>query len=244
MCDISSHTLQGGTPLISVTSKTLRHRSIKVHSDKSLQEDFMRQGMRQWTRYGLIVTAFAFCALLVTGGIAALAEDEEAAAQEAPAMPEMGPPEEIQEMDWIVGEWKVTGKLRMDPTQDEWVDYEAVCTYDYTVDGGALEFDYQSEMMGMPMVGYGLQTYNRETGKWQSVWVDNFGCNLYYMEGEYDNNGELVMNGSGTWQGREFLSRLIISNETETSFDWRMEDSYDGGQNYATTMKATYTKAE
>lgn len=180
--------------------------------------------------------------VLLISALAVLAD--EPASESAEGMPPMGPPQEIQDLAFLVGEWKITGQMRMDPSQENWSDFTATCTYNWIVEGGAIAFDYQSQMMGMPLVGHGLQAYNRETKKWQSVWVDNFGCNLYYQEGNRNDKGDLVFSGIGHWQGQEFHNRLIISNETETSFDWRMEDSYDGGQTYGTTMKATYTKAE
>lgn len=157
------------------------------------------------------------------------------------SMPEMGPPEEMNQVASLVGTWKVEGKVRMDPTNEEWLPHEARAVYSLILDGAALQMEYTSEMMGMTMKGFMLQTYDREIDKWRAVWVDNVAARLSLSEGGPEGD-KIVMYGEDMYQGEMQKYRYVVSNMTDTSFDWAMEVSADDGQTYVPTMEVTYTK--
>lgn len=151
-----------------------------------------------------------------------------------------GPTEEIKNMAHMVGTWDVKGRL-LDFETEEWSDFEAVAQYSYIVEGAAIQMTYESQFAGMPFVGFYLQAFDRETMKWKSVWTDNFGSSISYMEGE-EVDGNLVFNGKERWQGQDYLNRITVYNRTKKSFDWKMEHSMDEGKTYVEAMLATYTK--
>ncbi|MDX9857972.1 MAG: DUF1579 family protein [candidate division Zixibacteria bacterium] len=187
----------------------------------------------RWSVMVLMMALVAVCAIV------AVADD--VPAQGEGGMPPMGPPEEIKNAAKIIGTWDVATKMKMDTAQVEWMEAPAVVTFSYFLDGGAIRMDYEMEMMGMPFKGFSISTYDRETKQWQEVWVDNMSCRLSMMTGT-EENGVRIMTGTDIWQGQEMLTKNTSYNFTDTSFDWTMESSVDGGKTWFTGMTATYTK--
>ena len=187
----------------------------------------------------LIVMLFAALALAMLS-LPAMAQDQ-AEAEVTGQMPVMGPPEEMKQMEYMVGLWKVDGKMWMDPTNDEPMAFTATAEFEYELDGAVLEMEYISEMMGMPFRGMSYTTYDRERKEWQDTWMDNLTGRQMMMTGQ-EENGQRVMTGVDFFQGMEYLTRNTSFNITETSFDWKMEQSTDGGKTWFTSMAATYTK--
>lgn len=161
---------------------------------------------------------------------------------EEQGMPVMGPPNEIREMDWIIGIWDVEMKSRFDPQDTNWVHSIGQAKYEWTAGGGALMMTYDSEMMGMPVQGTMLQCYSRELDQWQAVWVDNMGAMISYYTGGHTEDGKTVMTGEDIWEGQKFLTRITTWNETDKTFDWMMEHSYDGGETWHVSATAKYAK--
>lgn len=157
-------------------------------------------------------------------------------------MPPMGPPEELKEMAHMVGEWAVTGKMRMDPESEDWTDYEGTTTYEWIADGAALMSTYRAEMFGMPFVGNSIETYDRETGMWQTTWLDNMAARQSTYTGKMVGEDKMVFKGEDKMGGQTFLTRITIANMSNATFDWMLEHSMDGGATWIKFMDATYTK--
>ncbi|MFZ5980391.1 MAG: DUF1579 family protein [Candidatus Zixiibacteriota bacterium] len=166
--------------------------------------------------------------------------DETAPPAESEAPP-MGPPPEIQELSGLIGTWDVAMKFRWAPTDTIWEESKGTCVFSYAADGAVLMMVFESEMQGTPFVGLSLQCFDRETNKWQSVWTDNMGARISFYTGDKAAD-KIVMTGEELYQGVKSIGRLTTYNLTETSFDWLMETSYDGGKTYAVMGSARYTK--
>ena len=147
--------------------------------------------------------------------------------------PPMGPPEEMKNLEFLVGDWEAEMEFLMDTTQG-WVKSTGTCTYSYILDGAALK-------MGMPFKGLSFETYDRENKQWQSVWVDNMGARTTMMTGVRENNGSVFEN-KDKYKGVVMMNRMTTSNETKTSFDWLMESSMDDGKTWFENGRAKYTK--
>jgi len=156
-------------------------------------------------------------------------------------MPPMGPPPEMQELTGLIGTWDVVMKSKWDPSDTAWTESKGVYEYKFIAGGAALMMDYKGEMMGMPFLGISVQCFDRETGKWQSIWTDNVGARISLYEGVKEGD-RLVMVGEELWQGQKSLGRITTYNLTENNFDWMMESSYDNGETFAVMATARYTK--
>jgi len=187
------------------------------------------------------VLSFILLLLLAVPVVSQTAEDTAPPAENEP--PPMGPPPEIQELAGLVGTWEVAMKFRWDPADTVWEESQGTCVYSYTAGGAALMMDFESAMEGMPFVGISLQCFDRETDMWQSVWTDNMGARLSFYTGKKTDD-KFVMTGEELYQGQKSIGRLTTYNLTETSFDWMIESSYDGGETYEVMGTARYTKKQ
>ncbi len=186
--------------------------------------------------YALRFAVFFCLTLLLATSVSA----EEQKPGEGAAMPEMGPPQEIKDVaKELVGDWKFSGRWRMDP-ESPWIDHTADATYSTICDGAAIAITYTGEMMGMMMHGYSIMTYDRETQVWQQVWVDNFGARMSLYEG-IEEDGQIVFEGEDIMGGEEFYTRVTTSDIAGNSFEWKMENSMDG-ENWFVSMEGTYTR--
>jgi hypothetical protein len=73
------------------------------------------------------------------------------------------------------------------------------------------------------------------------MWLDTMGGKMSFYTGE-KKDGKTILSGEEVWQGKEYLSRIVIFNETPTRFEWTMDNSFDGGKTWQTAGKAVYTK--
>jgi hypothetical protein len=183
----------------------------------------------------ILIVVLTIC--LVPAGVWAGDSTE---AQDA-ATPPMGPPDEIKEMSFIIGDWDVAGKAMMDPTSEELSDYTATATYSYAAGGAAIRMDYKGQFMGMDFIGISYTCYDRESQEWQMTWVDNMSGRISLYTGQ-KTGGKTVVIGEDKYQGQVGLSRMTTYDETETSFKWLAEYSKDGGKSWSKVMDAVYTK--
>ena len=169
----------------------------------------------------------------------------DAPSQSEQGMPPMGPPEEMKECAWLVGDWTADMKMRM-AADSPWVATRGSAHYETVLDGGALLMTFEippSAEMPMRFRGMGLQTWDRETNQWQMTWTDNMTCRTTIYTGPRT-EGQTVMTGEDLWNGMKMLSRITASDETPTGFDWLMETSLDGGKSWYASGQAKYTRVK
>ena len=159
----------------------------------------------------------------------------------AQAMPPMGPPPEMKQMEFLVGDWDIKGKMRMQPTDTNWMEFTSTASNKLVVGGAALQTDYSGPMMGQDFVGLALRTYDRETKQWQQLWVDNFGARIGLYTGGKEGDA-WVFSGEDKYGGMTMQGRTVEYDIKPDSYKWKMETSLDGGKTWFTGMEATYTK--
>lgn len=176
----------------------------------------------------MLITAF-----LVLGSATLLAQE---------GMPPMGATDELKDLKWLVGTWDVKQRFNMSDTGEAWVESTGTAVYSLTLDDCLLVMDYKSEMMGMSFEGRMYETFDRITQKYQTIWVDNMAARMSFYEGTKEGDKTVVGGQEITPDGKVVLARVTTYNETPSSFDWKMEMSYDNGATYITSGEATYTK--
>ena len=157
------------------------------------------------------------------------------------AMPQMGPPEEMKQVEYLIGTWDYSMKMKINPADTAWMDSKGTEKYESVYGGAALLFTNSQVMMGMPFVAGGLMCYDRETKKWQMTWTDNFSARISLYTGTRTADGS-VFEGSEPMNGVVHLYRMTVSKQTPTSFDQKGEMSTDGGKTWLTWGTAEYTK--
>ena len=155
----------------------------------------------------------------------------------------MSAPEQMKQVEFLEGIWDVDMKIKMDENSDDWTETKGTATYNMDTDGCAINMIYKSDFMGQEYIGRMIQCFDSETGRWQSVWLDNMSARISLYTGEKGTN-KTIFTGEDIYKGQKFLSRISTSNETPESFDWEMEHSTDGGKTFMTSGKAHYTKRQ
>jgi len=181
---------------------------------------------------GILVSLFAL-------NLQAVAQGTDSA--KAQGMPQMGPPEEMKQVAYLVGAWDFTMKMKMNPADTFWMDSKGTAKYELIYGGAALMATVEEPMMGMPFVGGTLMCYDRETKKWQTTWIDNMSARISIYTGTHSPTGS-VFQGEEMMMGKSYLGRMTTSNQTPTSFDWKGDMSMDGGKTWTTWGTAKYTK--
>jgi len=152
---------------------------------------------------------------------------EDATTAAAPAMPEMGVPEQLKNLAFLIGEWTYEGEMQMAPT----------------CEGAIIRYDFVGDMMpGMPtMTGLGLMAYDRGAKEWVQTWSDNFMAGLSRYTGQFK-DGEIAMTGVDNMGGMMVTTRVTTFDIEDNTFKWKMEHSMDEGKTWWLSMKGVYTK--
>jgi hypothetical protein len=92
-----------------------------------------------------------------------------------------------------------------------------------------------------PFMGRSLSTYDARTKGWRQTWVDNQGSYLDFTGGL--EGGQMVLLRQGlTPDGRPQVSRMVFTNVTRDSLDWRWERSDDGGKTWRLLWPIHYVR--
>jgi len=122
------------------------------------------------------------------------------AAMDAKAMQEMmmkaaTPGPQHEKLKKLVGEWNVTVKSMMDPSQPP-QESKGTSVVTALMDGRYVQEQSTSEMGGMPFSGLGISGYDNVLNKYVSSWIDNMGTGIMRSEGTSNASGDVI-----TWTG-------------------------------------------
>lgn len=124
------------------------------------------------------------------------------------------PDDHHKQMAKLVGEWDAASKFWMDPSQPA-QESKGTAVYKSILDGRYIEGDYTSEMMGMPFQGKMTWAFNKESGKYESTWIDNFGTGIAFSDdGAYDASTKTYTSNVSMWDSmshQKMSSRETIS---------------------------------
>ena len=155
-------------------------------------------------------------------------------------MPPMGRPAEMDAIDFMLGDWSVAVEMRMGP-EAPFTATTGASTVTAVLDGCVQRMDFEADVMGMPMRGVDHTTFNRNTNRYESVWVDNMGANFTIMHGGLE-GGKFVLQGENKMMGQDVVLRSTSEKRSDDELFWTMDESYDGGKTWSTTMRMTYTR--
>jgi hypothetical protein len=154
-------------------------------------------------------------------------------------MPPMGAPEQMKSVDFLLGEWDVDVMVRMDP-ESEWMESKGTAKTVLELDGCVQTMHFEGEMMGMPFVGKDTMTYNRETQRFESFWIDSMSAHAAMSYGDWKGDS-IVMSGSDQMMGESYQMRTTTTKVSAKEVAFVMEMSMDG-ENWYEGMKMTYHK--
>ena len=75
------------------------------------------------------------------------------------------PPEEMQQLDWFIGEWEVISRFLND--EGEWVEEHLTTEHTYILGGHVIFEHFGGPVFQMPFEAWSLCKYNPNTKKWE-----------------------------------------------------------------------------
>jgi hypothetical protein len=111
------------------------------------------------------------------------------------AIGEPGPHHEAQMK--FAGDWKARTSFVMDPADPEAREEgDATCLTVAALDGRFMKSEFKSDFMGIPFTGIAYAGYDNARKQHVSIWMDTMSTSITYMTGDYNTDGDLVMEGT------------------------------------------------
>ncbi len=148
-----------------------------------------------------------------------------------------GAPPEMKELDYLIGDWDVNTKIHAMDTGDIWIELNGVKTYSSILGGCALQSIFKGIYEGKPYTELGIESYDRQSGKWQSTSIDDLDARVMIMTGDKQRKTYVEKMG-----GTDIITEVTVISKTPTQFEWRMAYSMDGGKTYMLVSTAIYNK--
>jgi len=149
-----------------------------------------------------------------------------------------------EQLKKLVGEWNLTVKWAMDPSQPM-QETKSTSVVTSLMDGRYCQEVSSGEMMGKPFNGMGITGYDNVLNKYVSIWIDNMGTGIMTSEGTADASGKIV---NWTGQSSDPMTGKLARLRMVTRFvddDHHVFEMYarspDGKQEFK-TMEITYER--
>lgn len=144
----------------------------------------------------------------------------------------------------LAGSWTTTTKEWMEPGKPP-TESTGTAEMKMLLDGRFLYQEYNSQMMGQPFSGVGIDAYDNMTKKYVTAWIDSMGTGIFIMEGTASADGKTIsLKGSHPEPGGGRMTHRavwkIVDNNTQT-FD--MYGAHHGGKE-TKMLEITYTRKQ
>ena len=142
----------------------------------------------------------------------------------------------------LAGSWTTTSKEWMEPGKPP-TESTGTAEIKMLLDGRFLYQEYNSQMMGQPFSGIGIDAYDNMTKKYVTAWMDSMGTGIFIMEGTASADGKTItLKGSHPEPGGGKMTHRavwkIVDNNNQT-FD--MYGAHHGGKE-TKMMEIVYTR--
>ena len=145
--------------------------------------------------------------------------------------------EELKKLEFLVGEWASEDEMTFAPGAEP---VKSAGTTTFTWQLGDVWLKQHTKLPMGPMgtmIGTSHMTWDAEKKVYVSYWIDNFTAMLYSSSGTIDENGKLVLTGTGEFQGSTYHSRYTWAKKDDNTVTFLMEQSQDG-ENWMVGMKS------
>jgi hypothetical protein len=148
---------------------------------------------------------------------------------------------ESKQLDFWLGDWSVSGKVRTAPDKDEWEDTKGENRIRKILGGCVIEESFTS-LSGDGFVGRSLSTFDARTKGWKQTWVDNEATYLDFT-GRSEPGGRFVFEREAkTPDGKPFRQRMVFHDATKDALVWDWERSDDGGTSWKRMWRLDYRR--
>jgi len=190
--------------------------------------------------------------ILVVGAIVTAFALGKAQAQEAggdmesmmKAWKDLGTPgPQHAELKKMVGEWTAHME-RTDPMTGQAIKEEGKCKYSMILNGLILRQDFEGVMDGQKFKGVGFMAFNKGSGKYESIWMDDMSSGIMYSAGDAPEKGKPVT-FAGHWFGPDAAKvdqKTVMTNVDDDTHTLKMQMNMGG--NALPPMTITYKRVK
>jgi hypothetical protein len=144
----------------------------------------------------------------------------------------------------LAGSWTTITKEWMEPGKPP-TESVGFADMKMLLEGRFLYQEYNSQMMGQPFSGIGIDAYDNIKKKYVTAWMDTMGTGIFMMEGTASPDGRTItLKGSHPEPGGGHMTHRavwkIVDDNTQT-FD--MYGAHHGGKEMK-MLEITYTRAQ
>jgi hypothetical protein len=144
----------------------------------------------------------------------------------------------------LVGSWTTSTKEWMEPGKPP-TESTGTAEMKMLLDGRFLYQEYNSQMMGQPFSGIGIDGYDNMTNKYVTAWIDTMGTGIFIMEGTASVDSKTItLKGSHPEPGGGKMSHRAvwkIIDQNNQTFD--MYGTHHG-QKEMKVLEITYSRKE
>jgi hypothetical protein len=142
----------------------------------------------------------------------------------------------------LAGSWTTTTKEWMEPGKPA-VESTGTAEMKMLLDGRFLYQEYNSQMMGQPFSGIGIDAYDNMTKKYVTAWMDSMGTGIFMMEGTASADGRTItLKGSHPEPGGGKMSHRAVWTITDANHQtFDMYGAHHGGKEMK-MLEITYTR--
>jgi hypothetical protein len=147
---------------------------------------------------------------------------------------------ENHQMDFWLGDWKVTVRSRASLEKDEWATAAGSNHVTSILNGCAIEEHFTAENAPGPGTwsGRSHSTWVAAEKRWRQTWGDDSGSYLAFAGGR--EGEDFVLVGEPRPNGR--VMRMVFTNIARDGFAWRWEASTDGQKTWKAMMTIDYVR--
>ena len=183
------------------------------------------------------------CALILGIMFKGMAGEGAPDAAMAAAMEKMKPGKEHEGLKKLEGVYDVAVKMFMEAGKPP-VESKGAAEFKMTMNGRWLKQEYKGEMMGQPFTGTGYDGYDRVTGKYVGVWMDDFSTQMMHSVGTSKDGGKTIEytgeQGDCMQEGKIVKTKQVHKTVSDDQFIFEMYHTADGKE--IKDMELVYTR--
>ena len=143
----------------------------------------------------------------------------------------------------LAGSWTTQTKEWMEPGKPP-TESTGTAEMKTLLDGRFLYQEYQSQMMGQPFSGIGIDGYDNVTKKYVTAWIDTMGTGIFFMEGTASPDGKTItLKGSHPEPGGGKMShRAVWTIKDANSQTFEMYGTHGHGGKEMKFLEIVYTR--
>lgn len=134
-------------------------------------------------------------------------------------------------MGFLIGNWDYKARGYVGNGNYKDMSYQSKVHYVFDKKAIHEEFGFYKEGTQFVSLGVTVRSYDEKASKWRMIWYSTNLNAITTMIGEFK-NGEFHFDGKGTEGQYQFLEKIVFYDIKKDSYKWKMDRSYDGGNNW------------